>query len=261
MSFTELNENSQWYCYCILGKVKSKAESMHYLNNWMKIYQILDEFLQDCPQKYITSEQLKETILKIGKDGYPNTTHKKAPTGGKLKWNEQNNRKICTLYLQEQLEEIIEVEKTGKDYYDLRIEQFPIRNTWIDFDGNTVEGYLGTDDNTKKKKNVFPDFMLTLSPTFNPNKATKVNFETQIYISERYTLRKGMDKVDEFIKQFLKVTNIVKIGVTKTPFCKRYVDKNGSNFLRVYVGCNFADRETLAYSKIGIENWETIYKK
>lgn len=254
MASSELTENSQWYCYCILGKVNSKAESLHFFKNWMKVYKVLDDFLQDCPKKYIISEQTYEIILKVEKDGYPRVKYKKASTGGKLKWNEQNNQKICTLYLQKQFDEIIEVEKTGKDYYDLRIEQFPARNTWINFYGNTVEGYLSDD------KSNYSDFILTLSPTFNPNKITKVNFEIQIYLSERYAIKKGIEKVDEFIKQFVHITNIIKIGKAKIPFSKRYVNSQGANCVRVYVGSNFADRENLAYSKIGIENWETIYE-
>lgn len=114
----KLNLDSIWYCYCILGKVNAKAASLHYLDDWMKCYELLDDFLQDCTTKSLRSEQTKEVILKIAKDGFHRRTYKKVPTGGILKWNKRNNQKICKLYLQEQLEEIIAVEKTGKDYYD-----------------------------------------------------------------------------------------------------------------------------------------------
>lgn len=256
---TELNLDSKWYCYCILGKVNSKSESLHYLNNWLKLYKLIDDFLQDCPVKSLLSEQRKDIILKIDKDGIPRTIAKKLSTGGTLQWNEKNNKKICNLYLQQQLEEIIDVEKNGKDYYEWLIEQYPNRNSSVSFERNHVKGYLIENINVKKARNEYPDFLFQLSPTFNPNKSSKVNFEIHCYVSERYSLKKGINVVDEFILKIGKIAKAIKIGRAKTLYQKRYVDKYGTNRIRGYVGDNFADRETMNFSKIGIENWETIF--
>ena len=254
-----LDLKSKWLCYCILGKVGNKRESLHYLENWIKLFYLIDDFLKDCPSKSLISEQTKEVILKLDKSGIPRTTSKNVPTGGVLQWNEKNNRKICQLYLQEQYKEILAVEKDGVDYYDWLIEQFPTRNSWIKFDRNYIHGYLSEDINIKKTANVFPDFLFQLSPTFNPNKVANANTEIQIYISDRYFMKKGVLVIDKFAKDIGEIANAVIIGKALTPYQKNYINKPGTNSVRGYVSYNYADREKLLFSKIGIDDWETLY--
>ncbi len=254
----ELDINSKWFCYVILGKVDSKKESLHYLVNWMQCFYLIDDFLEDCPSKSLISEQTKERIIKIDKNFVPQERTTKAPTGGILQWNQKNNEKICTLYLQDQYIEIIEIEKNGKDYYDWLIDQFPSRDLSIKFHSNCICGYLSDNIDIKKTSGIFPDFLLTLSPTFNPNKKINANTELQIYISERYLKMKGIANVDNFVREIGKIAKAIKIGRALIPYQKNYTDETGRICVRGYVSYNFADRNTLELSKIGIKNWETL---
>lgn len=252
---------SNWYCYCILGKVANKTEALEYLNNWMKCFYVIDDFLKDCPKKSIVSEQILQTIKSIDTNGCANSSYKKAPTGGTQVFNQKNNKKICSLYLEEEYNEIVKIEKTGVDYYDWFYNQFPKRKTLVNFDYNTIKGYLSEKINIKKTTDL-PDFIFELSATNNPNKFKNANTEINIYISERYYNLVGSSKTEKFISEIGEIAKAIKIGKSISTYKREWKEKNGTNRVEFVVGCNFANKETLEFSRNSrIKNWSTIFEK
>lgn len=115
----ELTQSSQYTAFCILGKVEKERDKLQYLKQWMKCFEILDNFLSNCPQKSSQSEQVFDKILVFDKKGIARLTFKNAPIGGIQQWNESNNRKICTLYLEKMLNEKEAIEKQGLIFWRL----------------------------------------------------------------------------------------------------------------------------------------------
>ncbi len=255
----ELKNNDNWYCYCILGEIKNNTESLEYPQNWMECYKIIDDFLKIFTSKSIRSYQDLREIKEIDDRGYARSNDKTAKTGGTLTWNEKNNIKICSLYLQEQFEKIVELEKQNIDYWDWIWDNFPQENTYVSFDENLIYGYLNKENIRSPKQ--LPDFILRLSPTNNPNKFTGINTEIQIAISKRTIEKIGIETTDNFIFKLGKVAKAVKIGRATSVYKYEYID-DGRNFISFPVETNFANRDKAKFSSDDrIKNWEVIFEE
>lgn len=256
---TELTIDSEYTTYCILGKVEQERDKLQYQKQWMQCYQLLDAFLLDCPKKSVESDQDFQKILGFDKKGIAKVTYKKAPTGGKLAWNESNNRKICTLYLEEMLNEKETIEKQGLHYGDWLHKQFPERDTSISFFDNVVCGYL--DENINIKKDQQMDFLFTLSHSLHVETFKVFNQEINVYISERYKALKSEDEVDNFIKNIGKLSFAVKIGKTKMPYQIREYKDGRLSRVENLVGRGYGFGQSLEFKNNPTHDWITIYEK
>lgn len=255
---TELTIDTEYTAYCILGKVNHECDKLQYLKQWMQCYQLLDDFLLDCPKKSVESDQDFQKILGFDKKGIAKVTYKKAPTGGKLTWNKSNNRKICTLYLEEMLNEKETIEKRGLHYGDWINKQFPERDTSISFFDNVVCGYLDESINIKKDQQM--DFLFTLSHSLHVETFRVFNQEINIYISDRYKALKSENEISNFIKDIGKLSCAVKIGKTKMPYqIQEYKDGRLSRIENL-VGRGYGFGQSLEFKSNSTNEWETIYK-
>lgn len=263
----ELTKHSIWHCYCILGKAEELLQGLEYPDNWMKCYEVIDKFIKGLPRKSIHSEQMKNRILKIEKNGVPRITFKNAPLGGVLTWNRKNNEKICTLYLNEQIDDINQAKACGLSYGDWQIKQFPQRDTYIYFHRNTINGSLSKDVNIRNPLvGYYPDFIFDMPGCGDPSNDHISNFkahiEVYIYISERYADIKGEQEIEEFVMEMAKLANSIKVGKAKSVWCREWIDEFGDNHLENLIWGSRADRRTLEYSANGkITGWETIFER
>lgn len=262
----ELTKHSMWYCYCILGKVEELLQGLEYPDNWMKCYEVIDKFIKDLPRKSIHSEQMKKRILKIKKNGVPSITCKNVPLGGVLTWNRKNNEKICTLYLNKQIDDINQAKACELSYGDWQIKQFP-NATHIYFHRNTVNGSLSKDVNIRNPLvGYYPDFIFIMPSCVDPSNNHISNFkahiEVYIYISERYADIKGKQEIEEFVMEMAKLANAIKVGKAKSVWCREWIDEFGDNHLENLIWGSRADRCTLEYSANGkITGWKTIFER
>lgn len=255
----ELTLSSQYTAYCILGKVEKEGDKLQYLNQWMKCYELLTGFLSDCPQKSIESDQMFQKTLHYDKNGTARVTHKKAPTGGIQQWNEKNNKKICTLYLEDMLKEKETVEKEGLNYGEWLKQQFPTRDTSVIFFNNTVCGYLATDANIKKYEQM--DFLFTLSHSLHVETSKVFNQEINIYISDRLTKTKTEDVIDKLVKNIGDLSFAVKIGKTKMPYQLREYNNGQLSRIDGLVGRSYGFGQSLEFKKNPTNEWTTIFEQ
>jgi hypothetical protein len=197
---------NDYFVICILGKADCEEDKIFYKKHWMECYNVLDEFLEKCKVKTICSSQSIVEIPSWGKDGYPKTNFKNAPTGGKLKWDKKNNEKICEKYLNELLGQIKESENEGMKHYKWLESKFPeIKNT-ISFEYHEVIGHIEKDKETQ-------DFMLRAYPGGLNN---YWNQEIVIFISKTY-MKLQKEKIETFYNKIGNIAKSVLTGTTNMP--------------------------------------------
>lgn len=254
----DLTLNSNYISYCILGKVLFERDKLQYLNPWMKCFDLLDDLLSDCKTKQLHSEQLFQTITKINKDGQLRYKYKLAPTGGKQKWNKNNNEKICKKYLEDKLQEIEEYEKLGLSYYEGIINSYPQKKSHVVFLSHDI--YANIDNTVKIGGNEFYDFFFLLSQSLDIKTNEVYNQEINIQISERYAKMKEPEVIDKFIQQIGKLSFAVKIAKTSIPYMTIEKRIGQSDIKHVLVGRGYGFGQSLTLQNNPTNEWITIFE-
>jgi len=208
----ELIEN--YLVFCILGKVKSDKEKLCFLNQWMKCYALLYDFLADCGTKTISSDQTFCKIKSIKDKNYPKITHTKASTGGLMKWSEKNNRDICTKHLETVLKQIETAAQACLPLQEWVVMQFPKIDTFVEFWQNEVLARIEAVNNLNR--NGENDFIFRLSGSSDVTRGLPANQSIDIFISQRYAKMKG-EKLDSFVREVGRLANAAKISMTNMP--------------------------------------------
>jgi hypothetical protein len=210
------NKPENYLVYCILCKVEHDREKLHFLDNWMKCYAVLDKFLSDCSTKTISSDQVFCKIKSIKDKKYPRTSDSKAPTGGLMKWNENNNREICTKHLETLLEQIETAAQVGLPLQEWIVEtQFPEIDTYVKFGHHEVLASIKTAGNLNKAD--FYDFIFRVSCSPDTMRNCPANQQISIFVSERYVKLKGKEAIETFVREIGQLAHAVKIGTTQMP--------------------------------------------
>ena len=209
------NEQDNYLVYCILGKVEYDRDKLHFLNNWMKCHILLDNFLHDCGTKTISSHQSFCKIKPTKEKGYPKTNHSKAPTGGLMKWSENNSIKICTKHLETVLKQLETAAQSGLPLQEWIETQYPEIDTFTVFNNHEVLARIET--TADLNKNGPSDFIFRISSSSDVMRKLPANQQISIFISERYAKIKRSEAIDTFVREIGKLAYAVKIGSTNMP--------------------------------------------
>ena len=194
-----------YFVICILGKTDCEENKIFYKKQWLECYELLDKFMEKLKIKYITSKQLKVEISAWGKDGYPKTNFKKLPSLKNLKWNKDNNEKICEKYLNERLSQIKNAESECLKHYKWLEKMFPKIKDTISFEYNEIIGKI--DDNKSF------DFIFRV---YDAGENIYYNQEVDIFLSKKYTeLQKN--NIETFYKDIEIIAKSVLTGTTNMP--------------------------------------------
>ena len=253
------SDTENYFVYCILGKVEHEREKLQYKEQWMKCYAILNDFLSDCETKSVSSEQVYRKVFAYGDDGYPKVSFKGAPTGGLLKWNEKNNRKICETHLDVLLQEIEEAEKKKESYEDWLKGLFPERNTNIEFWENQVLARIEkTEDLNRNQRD---DFILRLYQSAEISLNWPANQAIDILISKKYANIKGEELIAKLIRRIVELSKAVKIGKTEMPAAIYTKEENTYGGKRVHslIGRKYGIAKELKFApNLAGNNWDII---
>lgn len=202
--------------YCILGKVEYDRDKLHFLNNWMKCYDLLDKFLCDCDTKKISSNQSFCKIKPTKEKGFPRTSYSNAPTGGSMKWNEKNNRKICATHLEKVLTQLETAAQVGLPLQEWIETQFPEMDTFTVFYKHEVLAKIEAAENPSDTA-LTNDFIFRISCSSDVMRGFPANQQISIFISDRYAKIKGNEVISSFVREVGKLAHAVKMGSTHMP--------------------------------------------
>ena len=209
------DKQEHYLVFCILGKVYRDRDKLHFLDQWMKCYALLDNFLSDCGTKTIFSEQVFCKIKPSKKKGQPKTNYSKAPTGGLMKWDEKNNQKICMGRLETVLKQLETAAQTGLPLQEWIETQYPRMDTFVTFNYHEVLARIEVVNNLNR--NGFNDFIFRISCSSDVMRGLPANQQISMFISERYVKNKGKEKIDSFVREVGKLAHAIKIAATNMP--------------------------------------------
>lgn len=253
------NDNPIYQVYCIMGYAEREKDKLHYLNQWMKCYPVLNDFLKDCQTKSVSSEQTFRKVRSWDEDGYPAISSKNAPTGGILKWSEKNNRKICETHLEELLRQSEEAEREGISHYEWMQKQFPERDVIINLDYHEIRARLEAVPNLNRYGH--NDFIFALSPYASKPSEQIPNQQITIFISDRYLKNKRQEDIDNFIRQIGIMANAVKIGKTRMPAAIDEKGQHGQIVMKSLIHHNYSILPTCDFRANPKGEWTVIYEK
>ena len=212
---TKRSEPTNYLVFCLLGKVEHDREKLCFSEQWMRCYEILDDFLSDCGTKTIFSDQNFIKIKSIKDRKYPKTDISTAPTGRLMKWSEKNNRSICTKHLETCLKQIETAAQAGLPLQEWVVTQFPAMDTFICFYENEVLARLEKVGNLNR--NGPNDFIFRLSGSADVMRGLPANQTLDIFLSERYAALKGSEAIEAFVRKIGQLARAIKIGATTMP--------------------------------------------
>ncbi|MDR2951488.1 MAG: hypothetical protein LBV71_20045 [Prevotella sp.] len=253
------NDNPVYHVYCIMGRAEREKDKLHYLNQWMKCYPVLDDFLKDCQTKSVSSEQTFRKVSSWSEDGYPAISIKNAPTGGILKWSEKNNRKICETHLEELLRQSEEAEKEGISHYDWMQKQFPERNVIINLDSHKIRARMEAVPNLNRYGH--NDFIFILSPYASKPADQIPNQQITMFICDRYMKSKNQEEVDNFVRQIAIMANAIKIGKTRMPAAINEKNQHGQTEMKSLINRHYGIPPTCSFRPNPAGEWTVIYEK
>lgn len=252
-------DNPIYQLYCIMGYIDNERNKLQYLDQWMKCYPILDDFMKDCQTKSVSSEQTFRQVTSWSDDGFPQVNIKTAPTGGTLKWGEKNNRKICETHLEELLLQTEQAQKEGISHYDWMQKQFPERDVIINFDRHQVRGRMEAVANLNRYG--VNDFIFMLSPYATKPNEHVPNQRINIYITERYVKTVGQEKVDEFVRKIASMAGAVKVGKTRLPASVNEKNQQGKTVTKTLIWRDYSLPSTCSFLPNPAGEWIVIFEK
>lgn len=215
VEFKSKADIANYYAYCILGKAEKEKEKLHYENQWMKFFTLLDTFLKNCKSKTIISFQTFQKY-KLHRNGSFRASFKKASTGGTLKWNKQNHLKISQLYLPAYLKEIEDYEQSGMEFTQWLKNRIKTNDTLLRF--SSTEIYACVNDFPKSTWDEGFDFYFIFSNSVDIESNPVYNQEVNISISEKFYQQLGSNEVETLINKIGELVNVQKIGKTIFPY-------------------------------------------
>lgn len=238
-------------CFVILGNSNTERDQIYAKNQWLKVYNLLDNFF--CRYKLkasIKSEQWINHVKKIDKKGW-RVKIKGIPTGGIQKWSKKANGKVCTEQMEKHFDLIDLAQSNGLEWYEFIEEKFPEINQYYQFHETRIDAYLDHDVNIKHQ--YAGDFHLWIRKSLYPNKFW--NQEISFWISESLGLQSEKELLN-LIKEINKVAYGVKVAKAKF-----YDQVNEDSSVYSRFGSMLGDSKGLELEvdqKVQISPWEEL---
>lgn len=249
---TNLNDNTTYTCFTILGKAGSMENRFFAKNQWMESFGLLNDFFAGNElNASLRSFQDMWRIKKIDKKRGWSVTGKAIATGGVQAWSERANLKVCTKEMDAHIDLIRKASDLNQTWYGHIEEQFPAINTYYAFDSHIVRAYLDSGVNIKHEQQGDFHFFIRNARIENEN----WDQELTLLISERL-VEKAAKTLPKLISDLARIAHSVQTGKATFLYGKTTEDST-----RSIINNRFGQPHSLELKsgdELQLSEWETL---